>query len=150
MAGKENPIPAKIVYVRNKANRKDWLAFICTEYKQARFSSYTKGVQELCDWLGKYNCTDICMESTGKYWIPVFNILEKNNIWITLSYPKHTKPQKGTKTNRKDANWICELYMRGMVKSSFIPPTDIRELANCSSSLLMKWQTLLSVDHLAS
>ena len=59
-----------------------------TEYKQARFSSFTKGLQELCDWLAKYNCTDVCMESTGKYWIPVFNVLEKNNIWVTLSHPK--------------------------------------------------------------
>ncbi len=47
-----------------------------TEYKEARFSSFTKGLNELCDWLSKYNC----MESTGKYWIPVFNVLEKNNI----------------------------------------------------------------------
>lgn len=49
------------------------------------------------------------MESTGKYWIPVFNILEKNNIWVTLSHPKYTKPQKGNKTDRKDARWICDL-----------------------------------------
>lgn len=99
-----------------------------TEYKQARFSSFTKGLQELCDWLAKYGCTDVCMESTGKYWIPVFNILEKNNIWVTLSHPKYTKPQKGNKTDRKDAKWICDLYMCGMVQSSFIPPADIRQL----------------------
>ena len=68
------------------------------------------------------------MESTGKYWIPVFNVLEKNNIWVTLSHPKYTKPQKGNKTDRKDAKWICDLYMCGMVKPSFIPPADIREL----------------------
>ena len=68
------------------------------------------------------------MESTGKYWIPVFNILEKNNVWVTLSHPKYTKPQKGNKTDRKDAKWICDLYMCGMVKPSFIPPADIREL----------------------
>lgn len=41
---------------------------------------FTKGLQKLCDLLAKYNCTDVCMESTDKYWIPVFNILEKNNI----------------------------------------------------------------------
>ena len=40
-----------------------------TQYKQARFSSFTKGLNELCDWLAKYNCKDVCMESTGKYWI---------------------------------------------------------------------------------
>ena len=68
------------------------------------------------------------MESTGKYWIPVFNVLEKNNIWVTLSHPKYTKPQKGNKTDCKDAKWICDLYMCGMVKPSFIPPADIREL----------------------
>ena len=99
-----------------------------TEYKQARFSSFSKGLQELCDWLAKYNCTDVCMESTGKYWIPVYNILEKNNLWVTLSHPKYTKPMKGNKTDRKDAKWICDLYMCGMVKPSFIPPADIRHL----------------------
>ena len=98
------------------------------EYKQARFSSFTKGLQELCDWLAKYHCSDICMESTGKYWIPVFNILEKNNLWVTLSHPKYTKPLKGNKTDRKDAKWICDLFMCGMVKPSFIPPADIRQL----------------------
>ena len=65
-----------------------------TEYKEARFSSFTKGLNELCEWLSKYNCTDVCMESTGKYWIPVFNVLEKNNIWVTLSHPKYTIPPK--------------------------------------------------------
>ena len=68
------------------------------------------------------------MESSGKYWIPVFNILEKNNLWVTLSHPKYTKPMKGNKTDRKDAKWICDLYMCGMVKPSFIPPADIRHL----------------------
>lgn len=68
------------------------------------------------------------MESTRKYWIPVFNILEQHKIWVTLSHPKHTKPMKGNKTDRKDAKWICDLYMCGMVKPSFIPPADIRAL----------------------
>lgn len=68
------------------------------------------------------------MESTGKYWIPVFNVLEKNNIFVTLSHPQYTKPQKGNKTDRKDAKWICDLYMCGMVQPSFIPPADIRQL----------------------
>ena len=98
-----------------------------TEYRQARFSSFTKGLKELCDWLAKYNCNDVYMESTSKYWIPVFNVLEKNNIWGTLSNPKYT-PQKGNKTDRKDARWICDLYMCGMVQPSFIPPADIRQL----------------------
>ena len=98
-----------------------------TEYKQARFSSFSNGLRDLADWLAKYSCSDVCMESTGKYWIPVFNILEKT-CWVTLAHPKYTKPQKGNKTDRKDAKWICDLYMCGMVKPSFIPPPDIRQL----------------------
>ncbi len=78
------------------------------------------------------------MESTGKYWIPVFNILEKT-CWVTLAHPKYTKPQKGNKTDRKDAKWICDLYMCGMVKPSFIPPPDIRQLRD-----LMRYRVKLT------
>ena len=92
------------------------------------FSCFSKGLKELSDWLKKYNCNEVCMESTGKYWIPVFNILEKNNLSVVLAHPKYTKPQKGNKTDRKDAKWICDLFMCDMIKPSFIPPADIRHL----------------------
>jgi transposase len=98
-----------------------------TTYKQERFSSFSKGIRKLAEWLAKYNCTDVCMESAGKYWIPVFNILEMT-CKVTLSHPKYTKPQKGNKTDRKDAKWICDLFMCDMIKPSFIPPPDIRNL----------------------
>jgi len=98
-----------------------------TDYKQARFSAFSKGLRELADWLAKYGCVESCMESAGKYWIPVFNILEKTCL-VTLAHPKYTKPQKGNKTDRKDAKWICDLFMCDMIKPSFIPPPDIREL----------------------
>jgi len=98
-----------------------------TEYKQARFSSFPKGLLELSSWLAKYNCTEVCMESSGKYWIPVFNILEES-CFVTLAHPKYTKPQKGNKTDRKDAKWICDLFMCDMIKPSFIPPANIRHL----------------------
>lgn len=80
-----------------------------TEYKQARFSSFTRGLKELADWLARYSCTEVCMECSGKYWIPVFNFLEKT-CQVTLVHPKYTKPQKGNKTDRKDAKWICDLF----------------------------------------
>ena len=98
-----------------------------TEYKQKRFSSFTIGLRDLADWLTKYNCKEVCMESSGKYWIPVFNILEET-CWVTLAHPKYTKPQKGNKTDRKDAKWICDLFICDMIKPSFIPPPDIRHL----------------------
>lgn len=91
-----------------------------TEYFQARFSAFSKGLQELSHWLDKYNCKEVCMESAGKFWIPVFNILEKTCL-VTLAHPKYTKPQKGNKTDRKDAKWICDLFMCDMIKPSFIP-----------------------------
>ena len=98
-----------------------------TEYKQDRFSSFSKGLRKLSEWLVKYNCTQVCMESAGKFWIPVFNILE-STCFVTLAHPKYTKPQKGNKTDRKDAKWICDLFMCDMIKPSFIPPPDIRNL----------------------
>jgi len=98
-----------------------------TDYKEARFSSFSKGLRDLVDWLARSGCVEVCMESAGKYWIPVFNILEKSCL-VTLAHPKYTKPQKGNKTDRKDAKWICDLFMCDMIKPSFIPPPDIRHL----------------------
>ena len=98
-----------------------------TEYFQARFSSFSKGLQELSLWLDKYHCMEVCMESAGRFWIPVFNILEKTCL-VTLAHPKYTKPQKGNKTDRKDAKWICDLFMCDMIKPSFITPPAIRHL----------------------
>lgn len=98
-----------------------------TEYKEKRFSSFSRGLRELAAWLASYKCTDVCMESTGKYWIPVFNVLEKT-CNVILAHPKYTKPQKGNKTDRKDAKWICDLFMCDMIKPSFIPPAEIRHL----------------------
>ena len=109
-----------------------------TEYKQARFSSFRKGLEDLAEWLGKYSCTEVCMESSGKYWIPVFNVLEKT-CWVVLAHPKYTKPQKGNKTDRKDAKWICDLFMCDMIKPSFIPPPDIRQLRD-----LMRYRVKLT------
>lgn len=93
----------------------------------ARFSSFSKGLRDLAAWLANYSCFEVCLESSGKYWIPVFNILEKTCL-VTLAHPKYTKPQKGNKTDVKDAKWICDLFMCDMIKPSFIPSPEIRQL----------------------
>ena len=67
------------------------------------------------------------MESSGKYWIPVFNALEKT-CNVCLTHPKYVKAIKGKKTDKKDAKWIAELFKCDLVRSSFIPPPDIRQL----------------------
>lgn len=98
-----------------------------TQYYEARFSSFPRDLRRLAAWLQEHKCTEVCMESSGKYWIPVFNVLEQT-CKVTLAHPKYTKPQKGNKTDRKDARWICDLFMCGMTKPSFIPPPAIRHL----------------------
>ena len=98
-----------------------------TEYCEDRFSSFPKDLRRLAAWLHEHKCEEVCMESSGKYWIPVFNALEQT-CKVTLAHPKYTKPQKGNKTDRKDARWICDLFMCGMIKPSFIPPPAIRHL----------------------
>jgi transposase len=98
-----------------------------TVYKSHRFSTYTKGLKELSQWLLDNNCKDVCMESTGKYWIPVFNVLE-TYCTITLAHPKYVKAIRGKKTDKKDAKWIADLFKHDLVAASFMPPADIRQL----------------------
>lgn len=68
------------------------------------------------------------MESTGKYWVPVFNILEKRGIRVVIANPKWVKAVKGNKDDTKDSKWIGDLFRIGLVKSSFIPDLNIRIL----------------------
>ena len=98
-----------------------------TEHLIRRFSTNTGDLRRLADWLVSHNCMDVCMESTGKYWIPVFNILEKT-CNVCLTHPKYVKAIKGKKTDKKDAKRIAELFKCDLVRSSFIPPFDIRQL----------------------
>ena len=98
-----------------------------TVYYKKRFSTYSGGLRALQDWLVSYNCRDVCMESTGKYWIPVHNILE-SSCHVVVSHPKFVKAVKGKKTDKKDAQWIADLFKHDLVPGSFIPPEDIRQL----------------------
>lgn len=98
-----------------------------TTYKSKRFSTYSCSLRECRDWLLKYNCKDVCMESTGKYWIPIYNILE-SDCNIVLAHPKYVKAIRGKKTDKKDAKWIADIFKHDLVNGSFIPPADIRQL----------------------
>ena len=98
-----------------------------TTYKSHRFSTFTKGLRELLSWLLQNNCCDVCMESTGKYWIPIYNILE-SDCKIVLAHPKYVKAIRGKKTDKKDAKWIADIFKHDHVSGSFIPPADIRQL----------------------
>jgi transposase len=67
------------------------------------------------------------MESTGKYWYPVWNILEPT-CNLVIAHPKYVKAIRGKKTDKKDAKWIADLFKHDLVSGSFIPPADIRQL----------------------
>ena len=98
-----------------------------TTYKNKRFSTFTGDLRRLAVWLSENNCKDVCMESTGKYWIPVYNILE-TSCQIVLAHPKYVKAIRGKKTDKKDAKWIADIFKHDLVSGSFIPPADIRQL----------------------
>ncbi len=98
-----------------------------TTYKSKRFSTFTNDLRFCAKWLAENNCRDICMESTGKYWIPVYNILEPS-CNIVLAHPKYVKSIRGKKTDKKDAKWIADIFKHDLVSGSFMPPADIRQL----------------------
>src|SRR5436309_1119939 len=91
------------------------------------FSTTTRGLVTLADWLASYGVTLVGMESTGVYWKPVFYVLEERfECW--LLNPRHLRNVPGRKTDVADSAWICQLLEHGLVRASFVPPRPIREL----------------------
>ena len=90
-----------------------------TTYKSKRFSTFTKDLRRCADWLSENNCKDVCMESTGKYWIPIYNILEPT-CNVVLAHPKYVKAIRGKKTDKRDAKWIADIFKHDLVAGSFI------------------------------
>ena len=100
---------------------------IIPHYHQKRFSTFFSGLVAFKQWLLDYNCKDVCMESTGKYWVPVWNVLE-GDIHVCLANPKWVSAVKGNKDDKKDSKWIGDLFRMGLVPGSYIPVKDIRIL----------------------
>ncbi|GIP19719.1 IS110 family transposase [Paenibacillus montaniterrae] len=98
-----------------------------TEYQTKQFSTFTEDLIRLLDWLKSQSCIHVCMESTGKYWHPVFNILEEY-CTVVVANPKYVKGIRGKKTDKKDSIWLCDLHKHGLVPNSFIPPLLIRQI----------------------
>ena len=91
------------------------------------FSTMTRDLLTLADWLLAQGCTHVAMESTGAYWKPVFNLLE-GVVEVLLVNAAHVKHVPGRKTDVKDAQWLAELLQHGLLRPSFIPPVAIRDL----------------------
>ena len=100
---------------------------IIPHYHQKRFSTFYSGLVAFRQWLLDNNCKDVCMESTGKYWVPVWNVLE-GDIHVCIANPKWVSAVKGNKDDKKDSKWIGDLFRMGLVPGSYIPVKDIRVL----------------------
>lgn len=79
------------------------------------------------EWLESYGCKVVVIESTGNYWKPIFNLLD-GEFEVMLVNPGHLKYVEGFKTDPKDARWLAGLLEYGLLRGSFIPPREIRDL----------------------
>jgi transposase len=92
------------------------------------FATMTRNLVELVDWVKQNQCSHVAMESTGDYWKPIYNLLELEDLQPIVVNAQHIKAVPGRKTDVKDAEWIARLLRYGLVKGSFIPTRDQREL----------------------
>jgi len=97
--------------------------------KQTReYPTITSSLKELRDWLLENGITHVAMESTGVFWKPVYNVLEPAGLTVWIVNAAHIKYVPGHKTDKKDSAWICKLLLAGLLKPSYIPPKEQREL----------------------
>jgi len=91
------------------------------------FKTFTSSLIKLKEWLKKHDISHIAMESTGVYWKPVFNVLG-DDFELLLVNARHVKNVPGHKTDKKDSRWLAKLLLSGLLRGSYIPCRDIREL----------------------
>jgi transposase len=92
------------------------------------FGTMTGDIIALVDWIKSKGCSHVAMESTGVYWKPLYNLLEVEQIETLVVNAQHIKAVPGRKTDVKDAEWIANLLRHGLLKGSYIPGRDQREL----------------------
>lgn len=97
------------------------------EFQTREFDSFTSSLKCLRDWCKSEGVTHVAMESTGVYWKPVFNVLEED-FEVILVNARHVKNVPGHKTDKKDSIWLSKLLLSGLLKGSFIPKVEIRDL----------------------
>jgi transposase len=95
--------------------------------KKRSFGTMTRDLLSLADWLKQHQVTHVVMEATGVYWRPIWAILE-GQFELMLVNPHHVKAIPGRKTDAKDCEWMAELLQHGLLRGSFVPPTEIQDL----------------------
>ena len=118
------------------------------------FQSFTKDLNELADWLFDCNVTTVAMESTGVYWIPLFQILDARGFEVLLVNAHKVKNVSGRKDDESDCEWIRKLHSYGLLSASFQPEDNIRALraylrdrdtlVSCSASHVQRMQKALT------
>ena len=93
-----------------------------------QFGTNTEELREMSSWLLEAGCQMIAMESTGSYWKPLYNIFELKGLNAIVVNASHMKALPGRKTDIKDAEWIADLLRHGLLKASYVPDREQREL----------------------
>src|SRR5215208_3177447 len=111
-----------------------------------KFGTMSADLMELRQWLAELKVTHVAMESTGVYWQPVFNMLEGHfTTWVVNA--QHIKKVPGRKTDVKDAEWIAQLMQCGLLRPSFVPDRQQRELRDLTRQLTKLVQQRNAVDN---
>src|SRR5215831_3014897 len=97
-----------------------------------KFGTFTRDLNSLAEWLGFCRIRTVAMESTGVYWIPLFQILEESGFTVYLVNAHYLKSVPGRKSDVSDCQWIQYLHSVGLLRTSFRPPEHI-----CACSYIM-------------
>jgi transposase len=116
-----------------------------TQGPVVEYSTLTSSIIQMGKDLQCYGTVTIAMESTGMYWIPVWNILEEMGFPLVLVNPFLIKQMPGRKSDVKDAQWIATLLHKGLLRSSLVPVKEIRELRTYSRRYVKIQQRQTSV-----
>lgn len=92
-----------------------------------RFDTHRRGLEHLKAWLEHHRVDAVCMEATGEYWKPVYEMLE-GHFELVVANAQHVRNVPGRKTDPEDASWLARLLRHGLLKASFVPPKPIRRL----------------------
>jgi transposase len=93
-----------------------------------RFEGFTADLHRLADWLQQCGVTTVAMQSTGVYWMPLYEILDARGLEVYLVNARHTKNLLGRKSDVQESQWLLKLHTYGLLRKSFHPPADIRAL----------------------
>lgn len=93
-----------------------------------RFATTPAGLADLCAWLVSQGVTHVAMEATGVYWLPVYRELEAAGLDLTLCNAHHVKNVPGRKTDQSDAAWLAQLMSSGLLRKSFVPDAEVRQV----------------------